>query len=121
MVAGFYADPAVCDACLHLSAIESSGKAAAAVGIPVACGAILGPAVASQRLPRGHAAAIPGTVAWLGPQGTTIRVAGLVSKPPAQHQAGSQQQARPSTALNASAHVLQALVHALVARNEQEV
>ena len=79
-LAGFRMDPAICDSCLHLSAVPCS-KAEQAEGVPVACQAVSLPHRSSTEFSEGFASAIPGSMQWSCCQGNSqFSVAGLTSK-----------------------------------------
>ena len=78
--AGFYIDPAVCDSCLHLSAVQSCGEALAE-GVPVSCQAVKLPGRSRPNFPIGSASAVPGSTLWNADAADSkLAVLDLVSK-----------------------------------------
>ena len=73
-------DPAICDSCLHLSAVPSR-PGNDSPGVPVACEAIMAPPASSSVFAKGCASAVPGVMHWQGQPGhQRLIVTGLGSK-----------------------------------------
>jgi hypothetical protein len=73
-------DPAICDSCLHLTAIRVPTDRGSE-GVPVACQAVQAPPRSRPSFRRGFATAVPGDMRWRGlERGGGFAVAGLLSK-----------------------------------------
>ena len=77
---GFYIDPAITDACLHLSAVECEPRSGAR-GVPISCGAFLSPRHSRAAFPVGHASAIRQNMSWTPASAQSLQIADLLSQP----------------------------------------
>lgn len=76
---GFYMDPAVSDACLHLTAIPCKSSDTSQ-GVPVSCGSFLPPRSTSSQFPEGKVNAIQGNMQYSGQGKGCLQIGNLVSK-----------------------------------------